>query len=145
MTRLAFKYNDGGREKAGFKGTTGDCVARAVAIATELDYKQAYNLINEIAKNEKTGKRKRGKSNARTGVYKYTTKKIMEKLGWKWIPTMFIGSGCKVHLRRGEVPSGKIIVSLSKHISVVINGVINDIYNPDRFGNRCIYGYWIKN
>jgi hypothetical protein len=32
---MKFNYNDGGREAAGFKGFTGDCVCRAIAIATE--------------------------------------------------------------------------------------------------------------
>ena len=60
-------YDDGGRAKAGFKGKTGDCVCRAIAIATGKPYKEVYDLINEFAESERTGKRKRKKSNARTG------------------------------------------------------------------------------
>ena len=33
-------YNDGGREDAGYKGKTGDCGTRAIAIATGLDYQE---------------------------------------------------------------------------------------------------------
>lgn len=68
----------------------------------------------------------------------------MESLGWKWHPTMFIGQGCKVHLRDGELPTGKLIVSVSRHICAVIDGVIHDTENPSRNGNRCVYGYWLK-
>jgi len=82
--KIQFIYNDGGRKDAGFKGTTGDCATRAISIVTGIPYLEVYNLINEIAKSEKTGRRKRGISNARTGVYKDNVKKIMLSLGYKW-------------------------------------------------------------
>ena len=50
----------------------------------------------------------------------------MESLGWKWTPTMQIGSGCTVHLRADELPSGGLVVSVSKHLTAVIDGVIHD-------------------
>ena len=46
---IDFIYNDGGRENAGFKGQTSDCVTRAIAIVTNKPYKEVYNAINEIA------------------------------------------------------------------------------------------------
>lgn len=144
MNELEFNYNDGGRSKY-FKGTTGDCVCRAISIGNDMDYKEVYDLINQYSKAERTGKRKRGKSSARTGVYKSTIKKILEELGWKWIPTMKIGSGCQVHLRPGEIPMDKtIIVSVSRHLTCIKSGIINDTYNCSREGNRCVYGYFIK-
>ena len=27
-------------------------------------------------------------------------KNILKNLGWQWTPTMFIGQGCKVHLKK---------------------------------------------
>ena len=66
---MKFVYNDGGRANAGFKGNAGDCATRAIAIVTGIPYLEVYNMINEAAKSERTGKRKRGISNARTGVY----------------------------------------------------------------------------
>ena len=140
---MEFNYNDGGRHKY-FKGTTGDCVCRAIAIANNMDYKEVYNLINEYAKKEKTGRRKRGISNARTGVYKNTEKKILESLGWKYKATMGIGTGCKVHLKEDELPNGTIIVQVSRHLTCIIDGVINDTYDCSRDGSRCVYGYWYK-
>ena len=149
-------YDDGGRAAAGFKGTTGDCVCRAIAIATEMPYREVYDLINKYGKLERTGKRKTGKSNARTGVYKATIRKIMADLGWKWIPTMLIGQGCKVHLTAEELPKGRIVVALSRHETAVIDGVIHDIYDPNDRGvimdgngndittDRCVYGYYVK-
>ena len=138
-----FQYNDGGRSAAGYQGNTGDCVARAVAIATGSSYVEVYNLINELAKCERKGKRKRGISSARSGVYKTTCHKIMQRIGAKWVPLMGIGTGCKVHLRADELPKeGKYILSLSKHWAAWINGVLHDTHDCSRQGTRCVYGYW---
>ena len=57
---------------------------------------------------------------------------------------MFIGQGCKIHLRQGELPMGKLIVSVSRHLVAVINGTINDTYDCSRDATRCVYGYWQK-
>ena len=141
---MKFIYDDGGRKAAGYKGTTGDCVCRAIAIATQKPYQKVYDELNQFGKMERTGKRKKGKSSARTGIYKQTIRKYMKSLGWEWIPTMFIGSGCKTHLKDNELPSGRLIVSISKHETAVINGVIHDTHNPDRDGTRCVYGYYTK-
>lgn len=153
---MEWVYNDGGRAAAGYKGTTGDCVCRAIAIVTEKPYQEIYDLINEFAKSERTGKRKSGKSNARTGVYIQTIRKVMAYLGYEWTPTMKIGQGCTVHLTADELPSGRLVVSISGHEVAVINGVIHDTYNSsikqyyDDDNNlitndrRCVYGYYIK-
>jgi hypothetical protein len=134
--------NDGGREAAGYRGKAGDCVTRAIAIATGLPYQEVYAMVNAASIGERTGKRKRGVSSARTGVYKQTTRKVMQGLGWQWTPTMQIGSGCKVHLRADELPTGRLIVTLSGHVAAVIDGVLHDTFNCSRDGTRCVYGYW---
>lgn len=141
---MKYIYDDGGRAAAGFKGKTGDCVCRAIAIATGIPYKEVYDLINEYGKSERTGNRKRGKSSARTGVYKDTIKKVMAHLGWKWTPTMQIGQGCKVHLRNDELPSGRLVVNVAKHCVAVIDGVLHDTWDSQMDGNRCVYGYFTK-
>jgi hypothetical protein len=149
---MKFVYDDGGRKAAGFRGTVGDCVCRAIAIATPMPYKDAYKLINDFAADEKYRRGKLGMmvamgrgSNARTGVHKATKKEVLSYLGWTWHPTMRVGQGCKVHLREGELPAGRLIVQVSKHLCAVIDGVIYDNHNPSRNGTRCVYGYWIKN
>ena len=144
VNEMKWIYNDGGRAKAGFKGTTGDCVCRAIATATERPYREVYDLINQYGKAERTWKRKKGKSNARTGVYKGTIRKVMEHYGWKWVPTMQIGSGCRVHLREDELPAGRLVVNVSRHMTAVIDGVLNDTYDCSRDGTRCVYGYYTK-
>jgi hypothetical protein len=139
---MRFQFNDGGREAAGYSGKTGGCVVRSVAIATGIPYQRVYDVVNQLSERERTGTRKRGTSNARTGVYKRTFRRLMESLGWRWRPTMQIGSGCTVHLRANELPSGRLVVSVSKHVTAVIDGVIHDTHDPSRRGTRCVYGYW---
>jgi hypothetical protein len=80
----------------------------------------------------------------RTGTHRAVLNKYLEKLGWKWTPTMFVGQGCKVHLKKEELPMGTLIVSCSKHLTVVIDGVLNDVFDCSRNGMRCVYGYWTK-
>lgn len=137
-------YNDGGRSNYFKAEKVGDCVVRAVAIATGKDYKEVYDDINRLAKSERRGKRKRGISNARNGVYKQTIRKLMDEYGWRWVPTMKVGQGCTTHLREDELPSGRLVVSLSKHLTAVIDGTIYDTHDPSRDGTRCVYGYWTK-
>lgn len=139
-------HDDGGRAAAGFRGITGDCVCRAIAIATEQPYDEVYNAINFAAGSERlTRKRRaRGRSSARTGVWKQTTRHLLKSMGWTWHPTMQIGSGCRVHLRDGELPMGRLVVAVSKHLTAVIDGVIHDTFDPSRDGTRCVYGYWSK-
>lgn len=145
MTAFTFQHNDGGRAAAGFKGNTGDCVTRAIAIATGLPYREVYNALNGLATYEHIGKRKRGKSSARTGVFRQTYERYLKSLGWQWVPTMKIGSGCKVHLVPDELPKDTpLVIALSKHLTAVVDNVIQDTYNPDRDGTRCVYGYYYK-
>jgi len=137
-----FQFDDGGRAAAGYGGKAGDCVVRAIAIATARPYQQIYDLVNRAAVHERTGKRKRGVSNARTGAYRTSIRRVMKSLGWVWTPTMQIGSGCTVHLREDELPPGRLVVSVSKHLTAVIDGVIHDTHDCSRRGKRCVYGYW---
>lgn len=141
---LRFVFDDGGRAAAGFKGSTGDCACRAISIATGLPYAEVYDAINALGSNERTGRRKRGRSNARTGVYTQCVRKFMASIGWRWVPTMQIGSGCTTHLREGDLPNGRIVAVLSRHYAAVIDGVIRDNHDPSRGGTRCVYGYFIK-
>jgi hypothetical protein len=141
---VTFRYNDGGRAAAGFKGTTGDCVTRSIAIATGTPYRQVYDELSALGKEERIGARKTRRSHARTGVYRETIRKYLLSHGWQWTPTMQIGQGCRVHLRADELPRGRLIVSVSRHLTTVIDGVIHDTFDPSRQGTRCVYRYYSR-
>lgn len=140
---MSFVYNDGGRALAGYKGYAGDCVVRAIAIATNQPYQTVYSDLNSLIKNSRQSKQTR-KSSSRTGMHKKFYIRYLQSLGWKWVSVMKIGTGCKMHLRKEELPSGRIIARLSQHLTAVINGIIHDVCDPSRGGTRCVYGYWTK-
>lgn len=142
---MRFVYSDGGRAAAGFKGSAGDCVCRAVSIASQRPYAEVYAALAAGTGAQRATKRtrKRG-ATAREGINvgRLWFKEYMAQLGFEWVPTMTIGSGCKVHLAEGELPAGRLIVSVSKHYVAVIEGVVHDTHNPTRGGTRCVYGFW---
>jgi hypothetical protein len=138
-----FVWDDGGRLAAGFKGSTGDCGTRALAIATGKPYQDVYDMVIDYGKNwERNSKRRASKSHPRTGIYSSTFKKIATDLGGVWTPTMFVGSGCKVHLTPEELPKGRLICNVSKHYCAVIDGFLHDTCECSRDGTRCVYGYY---
>tara|TARA_R100000789_G_scaffold59358_1_gene57025 strand:- start:99 stop:770 length:672 start_codon:yes stop_codon:yes gene_type:complete len=151
MKNTNYKYNDGGRADAGYKGKAGDCVVRAIAIATELPYQEVYDGLKEENQKYANSRRTRGAkkikakgTTPRNGNYRDVYQPYLESKGWTWKPTMKIGQGCKVHLKADELPSGKIICRLSRHIVAVIDGVVNDTHDSTRDGKRCVYGYFHK-
>lgn len=169
---MPFVRDDGGRIAAGYKGSAGDCVVRAVAIASGRSYQEIYDRLSEGSRTQRVTKRTRRKKSARDGVNtrRKWFKDYMAALGFEWVPTMQIGSGCTVHLAEGELPMGRLIVAVSTHYTAVIDGVIHDTHNPQRgesfmfepdhgqelkanqgrnvngvwtqIGGRCVYGYW---
>jgi hypothetical protein len=142
---MKFQFNDGGRAAAGFKGNAGDCVCRAVTIASGLPYAEVYAKLASETGAQRQGKRtKKRSASARNGVNvrRKWFKDYMASLGFMWTPTMAIGQGCKVHLRSDELPAGRLVVALSKHFAAVVDGVLHDTYEDSRAGTRCVYGYY---
>ena len=151
-----FIYNDGGRADAGYKGKTGDCVVRAIAIAARLPYQQVYDDLKNLNKKHAQTRRSRVAkklkekgSTPRNGNYKEVYHDYILSLGFKWVSTMGIGTGCKVHVHPHELPNGVLILKLSNHLTTFIDGVVHDTYNcsypfGNKEGNRCVYGYYHK-
>ena len=145
-----WEYNDGGRAEAGFKGNARDCVVRSIAIVSGLPYQKVYddlkfaNIQYAETKRGRVAKSLQKSSTPRNGVYKQVYRPYLESLGFKFVSTMGIGTGCKVHLSSEELPKGKIIARVSKHLCAVIDGVIQDTYDCSRNGTRCVYGYFVK-
>ena len=133
-------YDDGGRAADGYTGSAGDCVARAVAIASGRSYADVYAALARGAGRERGS---RGTS-ARNGIHTSRAwfKTYMSQLGFRWTPTMHIGSGCRVHLTDGELPNGRLVVAVSRHVTAVLDGVIHDTHDPQRGNRRCVYGYY---
>lgn len=153
MNQLDWIYNDGGRKAAGFKGETRDCGVRALAIAAEIPYQQALELLRSQQKDwvatsrhrhAKTARDRERSTSPMQGTWKQPFDAVLRQLGWEWRPTMRVGSGCVMHMRPSELPQGRIICRLSRHYAAVIDGVLHDTHDCSRGGTRCVYGYWRK-
>lgn len=158
-----FRYSDGGRAEAGFKGKVGDCVCRAICHASGRPYAEVYKALAEGNANQRLTKhsKKRAGAGIATAAYGINTgrkwfKDYMASLGFKWVPTMQIGSGTKVHLSADELPLGNLVISVSKHYTAMCDGLILDLFDPRRpmiettpdnpeprvIETRAVYGYW---
>ena len=123
---MEYVYDDGGRKAAGFPKMHrwGDCTIRACAIAMQKPYREVWDALT-------------------TGTMILPLwRQYLEDNGWKWHPTMGIGTGCTVHLCEDELPQGRLVVDVSRHLVTIIDGVIHDTYDPSRNDKRCVYGYW---
>ena len=133
---MTFQYNDGGRADAGYKGKARDCGARAMAIALQINYKQAYN---ELAEANAKGKHGKGIKSARRGVYKDDFSRVLEAHGWIWMPApKFDGRKARVY----DMPAGRVIARMARHLVAVVDGVAQDTWNCT---GKMVYGYWAKN
>ena len=149
--KMPFVYDDGGRKDAGYAAPSGDCVTRAVAIATGRPYAEVYARLADghAAQRIMLGTKgsHHGVRTADHGIFvqRKWFRDYMAELGFVWTPTMGIGTGCRVHLAACELPPGRLVVSVSRHLAAVIDGVLHDAGDSSRAGTRCVYGYWTLN
>jgi len=129
---MFYKYNDGGRSAAGFKGMAGDCGARAMAIALGLDYKSVYKELAQANADKGYAK------SARNGIYKDVFSDVLKRYGWVWFKApQFVGRKA----RCSDMPEGVVIAKLAHHFVAVIDGVAHDTWDCT---NKMVYGYWAK-
>jgi len=141
---LQFQPNDGGRASAGFKGAAGDCVCRAIAIASGCPYAEVYARLAAGNATQRRSKRMRkvGTRSARNGVYTRTKwfKDYMAELGAVWQPCCQIGLGAAP---LSSLPTqGRLVVSFQRHYAAMIDGVIHDTLDSSYGRDRAVYGYW---
>lgn len=139
---MPWTFDDGGRD-AYFRGSTGDCVTRAIAIASGLDYADVYRDLFDLKREHAEARGKAARS-PRHGVARKLYEPYLFNLGFTWQPLMKVGSGCTVHLRADELApfSTVLIARLSRHLCAVIDGIVRDTYDPSRDGTRCVYGVY---
>lgn len=129
---MAYVYNDGGRTDAGYKGTAGDCGARAMAIALDLYYQAAYDELAQA--NKDAG----GAKSARNGIMKDVYSKVLERHGWVWHPApKFVGRKAYA----SDMPEGTVIARMAGHFVCIIDGVVQDTFDCS---HKMVYGFWAK-
>ncbi len=143
---MPFEFDDGGRARYFKAEKAGDCVTRAIAIASGQDYLVVYKDLFERMRAYYATKRRPPLTtrSPRDGVPRDVYEGYLFGLGFTWVPLMEIGSGCQVHLLPDELaPYSTILIArLSKHICAVMDGVVRDTYDPSRDGTRCVYGVY---
>lgn len=138
---MKWVYDDGGRARAGFKGSNDDCVARAIAIATIMPYEIIMNMI-DIAVLEERPSDVTKRSSSQTGVLTTTGNKLLASLGWEWVSKQ--KGKKKTYMKAESLPGGTIIVALKGHLVAVVDGVVHDAFDPSRGGAEVVLGYYQK-
>lgn len=127
---MEFIWHDGGRAACGFVGHTGDCVTRAIAIATGEVYREVYDALTELAQ-----------SSARHGVTVSVADQYLRPRGWRlhyfrsFDERHFVPGANIVSFRPTERKS-------SGHLSCVIDKTIYDTWNPFEDHELEVDGVW---
>ncbi len=131
---MEFVWDDGGRASCGYVGLAGDCVTRAIAIATGTSYRDVYRALGEIAQ-----------ITPRNGVSTNASADYLTSLGWN------PATGRGAVFTPDSLPKGPVIVHLndvhryrSGHFCAVIDHVIYDTWNPSDDEDLIITGYWTR-
>lgn len=151
LTNIPFYYNDGGRHYAGYKGTTGDCVCRALCIAEGLEYKPTYKMMvyfageyNQMIMSSGCSKRtkKTRLSHPRTGYSNLLTHQLFEKYGYTYVKLPKIG---RRYHRVADIEDmliyGTHILQMKKHVATCIDGKLFDSWDSRE---KIVLGYFTK-
>jgi hypothetical protein len=119
--------SDGGRAQSKRPKANNDCSVRAVAIAFNIPYDEAYDQL--AAAGRKCG----------YGVKKLDWRAFMlARATWqafqavKGQPRMNAVTFCK------QYPTGRYILSFAGHLAAVVDGQVHDVHGFE--ANRCVYG-----
>ena len=120
-------HTDGGRSKYYTLDKVGDCVIRAIAIATERDYKEVVEDTWEFSK-------KYGCPINWKDVYI----PYLESIGWEKVSSPKL-KGRKAIAK--DLPKGRYIMRQANHLSACVDNVPYDIWDTS---NKMVYCYYRK-
>jgi hypothetical protein len=144
---------DGGRKAVGHNDAGGDCTVRAIAVATGRPYDEVHaaltaatiSFVKGKPNDPLTGFMLRSRRGLRSvdpahGSYDDVYEPYLRALGWRYTSTK--GRNPKVYLRAEDLPPGRLIVQVHRHLVAVIDGVVLDTWNSAGAGRRPVKGYW---
>ena len=139
---IGYRYDDGGRAAAGFKGDTGDCVVRAIAILTGVPYADVYRRTA-------TAMRHGGYSASGNGYRHKPRRGLHPRMSARTIQSLVKTSyGLRrVNLGRGPRPTyteawllhGDCLVGTARHISAIVDETLCDTFDSRIYDAR-MYG-----
>ncbi len=128
---MDFIWDDGGRAASGYVGLSGDCVTRAIAIATGACYRDVY---------EKLGKA--SEKSPRDGVHTEAAAVYLAERDWR--RTLGLERPFFVE----DLPPGIVIVHLARaneraqHFCTLIDHVVHDTWDPSDDDDYIVKSYW---
>ena len=154
---LGYEYDDGGRRDAGYKGDTGDCVVRAIAIASGAPYQDVYDAMAQAmcrhgyrASGNAYGQGKRHSRGQRPARQVQTD--VMAEYGFEKVK---LPKGPKPTYEEAHARYGDCIVSTTKHVCALVGGALRDTsdgrtyiwedkYGFNRLHERKAMSVWVK-
>ena len=133
---IDFQYDDGGRAAAGYRGKTGDCVVRAIAICAGQDYRTVYLTMAEhmkrngyaasgnayaIRERNRKAPRRKGQLTARR-----VQDCVLEFYGFQKVR---LPAGARPTFTEAHRRYGDCIVGTTKHAAAVVDGALRDIFD----------------
>ena len=139
---IGYAYDDGGRADAGFRGSTGDCVVRAIAIVTGTPYVDAYRRMAASMRRagySATGNayRQKRKPGFRPSLPAFKVQElVIASYGLRRLkqPRSTRPTYTEAHALHGDCLVGTV-----KHISAILDGNLRDIFDNRTYDGR-IYG-----
>lgn len=133
LSDYPYNKNDGGRTLSKRPKQSNDCTVRSIAIACEITYDTAYDILKEAGRKCGQGfefsKWIKSNPNINNKQFKWNFFKAVK--GYRRMnPLTFTR----------EYKEGIYICQTAKHVFAVVNGTVQDMFQerPD----RCIYGCW---
>ena len=133
---IDYQYDDGGREAAGYRGRTGDCVVRAIAVCARQDYRAVYLTMAEqmkrngyaasgnayaIRERSRRAPRRKGQISARR-----VQDRVLELYGFRKVR---LPAGARPTFTEAHRRFGDCIVGTTKHVAAVVDGALRDTFD----------------
>ena len=133
---IDYRYDDGGREAAGYRGKTGDCVVRAIAICTGEDYRAVYLTMAEHMKRNdyaasgnayatRERKRKAPRSKGQIAARRVQDR-VLEVYGFRKVR---LPAGARPTFTEAHRRYGDCIVGTTKHVAAIVDGALRDTFD----------------
>ena len=125
-------YNPNPLENEKKRWDRGDCVIRAFAVAMDITWLEAFDMLSEEARKTYNVPNDDKVWNAVLKANGFEYHGLKAEYGQK---RMTVEEFCK------KYPKGRYFISISNHCTAVINGVCYDTWNPAR---KCVCRYYEK-
>lgn len=124
--------SDGGKSEAGYGFERNDCTVRAIAVACEAPYAQAYTFM------ARNGRRK----NKGAFFHSIIARNSNAVLGKSLTPiAVNPAKGIRVFLQRNpQMRKGTFVIHMTRHVAVLRNGQLVDSFDSSR---KVINGAWL--